>query len=212
MAGKSEGKGSTRIAALENSHRDLHAKMDQIVAALGGGAEVGSGIVPGTFDAYGRPVVAMLNQAHNNPANGNAETLRLLLPLVAKAQQQPRSFDWAPVMIAILPPLIERLFDRPDPIEQIAAMKELIDPGMGEQLMGMMAPLMMAKMAGGPGGAMGAMPAPAPTKKGEPDAAEAAKAKDMHDQLQQALDSLDPATLAAFAESQAPANGEARAS
>ena len=165
--------------------------------------------MPGTFDAYGRPVVALMNQAQANPANGQAETLRLLLPLVQKAQQQPRSFDWGPVLIAVLPALVERLFDRPDPIEQIAAMKELMDPGMGEQLMGMMMPLMMAKMSGAGGGAMGALPAAPEASNGEP-SEEAAKAKEMHDQLQEALNSLDPATLAAFAKSQAPANGEAR--
>ncbi len=182
----------TRLDALEHSHANLHGKMDQVITALGGNAEGGAAIVPGTFDAYGRPVVAMMHpHATNNPGE-NAQTLKMLLPLLQRSQAPPPRIDWGPVLAVLLPVLVERLLDRPDPIEQMAAMKDMMQPDMSELMMGLLGPVLMAKMGGGAAALAG------PQEEVSADAIAAALG-------------IDPATLAALIASKAGANGEARA-
>ncbi len=184
----------TRLDALEHSHANLHSKMDQVITALGGNSDAGATIVPGTFDAYGRPVVAMMNpHATTNPSE-NAQTLKMLLPLLQRAQKPAPTIDWTPIMVALLPVLVERLMERPDPIEQMAALRDIMQPDMTEQMMGLLGPMVMAKMGGAPGG-------PAAADQGEMQSAIAA-----------ALQGVDPTALAAFAASQTPTNGETRPS
>ncbi len=189
MAGKANNQG--RLEALEHSHQMLHNKLDQALGTT-------TPSVPGEpllVDAYGRPVVPAQNERKPAPVavNQAAELVKLLMPLI-KAAQAPApvavapGFDWAPVLAAVIPALIERLFDRPDPIEQMAAIKELMSPDMGETAMTALMPALIAKMTAGGGGA-------------------AANPGEVQDAVKQALAGIDPAILAQFAALQAGADG-----
>lgn len=176
-----------RLDALEHSHSSMHHKLDQLLTAFGGGADLG------LVDAQGRPVTAAPNPAPVAAPVQRSPTTDLLAVLAhLQGQQNPRpapQMDWGPVLVAVAPILIEKLMERPDPIEQLAALKELSDPAMTDQLMAMAMPLVMAKMSGG-----GAPPA------GNP-------AGGMQDAISAALGSIDPAALAALAAGQAGPNG-----
>lgn len=176
-----------RLDALEHSHSSMHAKLDQLLTAFG---------APdlGLVDAQGRPVTAAPNptpaQAAAPARTPTADLLAVLAHM--QAQQNPRpapQMDWGPVLVAVAPILIEKLMERPDPIEQLAALKELSDPAMTDQMMSMAIPLIMAKMGGA------GAPAGSPPPGG------------MNDAISAALGSIDPSVLASIAASQASAHG-----
>lgn len=176
-----------RLDALEHSHSSMHAKLDQLLTAFG---------APdlGLVDAQGRPVTAAPNPTPAAVAAPTRTPTADLLAVLAhmQAQQNPRpapQMDWGPVLVAVAPILIEKLMERPDPIEQLAALKELSDPAMTDQMMSLALPLIMAKMGGA--GAPAANPAPG----------------GMNDAISAALGSIDPSVLASIAASQASADG-----
>lgn len=183
MAGSSNAQ---RLDALENSHRTLHAKLDQLVGAVGGTPHPA-----GLVDAQGRPVAAMAAPAaapNRRSDDSTADLLAVLLPHVTAQRlappPPPPAADWSKVLELCLPIVLERMLDRPDPIAQMAQLKELIEPDMTEQVMGMAMPLIMAKMSGA-----GAAPTGGASDGGNP------------------LAGIDPALIAQLLASQAPPHG-----
>ena len=189
-----------RLNALENSHRAVHAKLDQLVQAMGAGAPPGL-----IVDAKGQPIYPGAPTPVPEPneriatavatSDSTTNLLAVLLPFLKQpAPVAPPPSPWAGVIELIIPVLVEKLLDRPDPIAQFAAMKDLIEPGMTDQVMAATLPTLMpaviAKMMGGAGeGKSGAKPG------------------EMTDAFKQALGDIDPEDLFKLIASQAKADG-----
>lgn len=190
-----------RMSALEQGMHSMHDMMATLTRTLNGGARPTTGVV----DANGVPYVSspLPDPATNERAvtavatsDSTTNLLAVLLPFLRQqVPPPPPPSPWAGLVEVLAPILIEKLLDRPDPLEQFAKIQELITPGMSDQVMAATLPALMpalvAKLTGETDG-----------KKGE----EGSKG-DLADAFKKALGGLDPADLLKLAASQAEADG-----
>jgi hypothetical protein len=178
MAGRANN--AQRLDALEVANKALMDKMDALLNAMAPGA-------------YHAPAI----QAPS--ADNTAEMLRILLPHLAKQNPPPQprqpQLDLTKVLVAILPALLQAMLHRPDPIETLAALKELNEPDPTENMLAQAMPLLMMKLAG-TGAAAGSAGVTAPT-------AALGGADDASPDLAELLARIDPQTIAAILGGQA---------
>lgn len=176
-----------RIEALENSHRTIHKKLDALV-----GTVAPSAASPLLLDARGREVVTGVSTAASS--DPNAEMFRVAMAHMSRppAPPEPKT-DWMPLVTAVVPLLLAKLLDKPDPIAQISALKELAagdeDPMMN--MMTAMMPLMMKRMEQSKDNEKGGM-----------------SEEDIAASVAKALSGISPAVLRGIAGGKAQANGE----
>lgn len=190
-----------RMNALEHSHKVIHQKIDHLLTSLSGDLPTGTAVV----DANGTPWTAtpapeaVPNERHVvSTHDGTTNLLAVLLPFLKQQAPPPPPSPWAGLIEVLAPILIEKLLDRPDPLEQFARIQELIQPGMTDQVMQAALPALMpalvAKLTGESSG---------DGKKGEPSGK-----GDLADAFKAALGGLDIEDLVKLAQGQADPDGK----